>query len=145
MLHRMTERKKCRKRDCEEVRFGRLSLCRNHYKSRKRSKSEKDWYIRFTSDSRRFLDQRASKLKIEALEAYGNQCHNCGTDESSQLQLDHIEDNGLKPRLLISKGRAGSHFYRALKNLGWPNKEPYTMEVVCFDCHTTRTQKRRYQ
>lgn len=138
------ERKSCRNRGCEESRFGRLSLCRKHYKKRKRDKSEKDWYIRYTSNTRRFLAQRASQLKSEALKAYGSQCKNCGSDEASQLQLDHTEDNGLKHRLIISNGRAGSHFYRALKKLGWPNKEPYVMEVVCFDCHTTRTQKRKY-
>jgi hypothetical protein len=134
----------CRVRECRNQRYGRLSLCQDHHREKKRRNISKAWSRRVASGSRRLTSSTASSLKLEALTHYGDSCVGCGETAPGELQLDHVHTNGHQHRLLISKGRAGADFYRALKKKGWPNKEPYIMEVVCYDCHLTRTQARRY-
>jgi hypothetical protein len=136
------EKRICRVRDCENSRFGASSLCRRHRQEKKQRKISKAWSTRYASGQRKRISSTASVLKLEALTHYGDTCVGCGESEPGQLSLDHLENNGHRHRLLISRGRAGAEFYRALKKLGWPNKEPYKMETVCHDCHTTRTAER---
>jgi hypothetical protein len=138
-------RKSCRVRDCETERYGRLSLCRLHHREKKRRQISKAWSRRHQTGQKRCVSYTASDLKIEAVAAYGGSCVGCGDETAAQLQLDHIYNNGQSHRASISRGRAGADFYRALKKKGWPNKEPYVMELRCYDCHLTVTQKRRYE
>lgn len=111
-------------------------------KEKRRKRNLKKWYNRRVSGQTLRTDGKTHPLKVEAMEAYGGKCK-CGQDDVTQLQLDHVNDNGHQHRLYISKGRAGMDFYRALKKRKWPNKEPYLLEVVCFDCHVTTTADRR--
>lgn len=137
--------KPCRRRDCEEPRYGRLSLCRKHHREKKRKKHSNAWSRRLLSGERKLLSSTASQLKTEAVSAYGGCCVGCGTTDAGQLQLDHVNNNGHQHRLHISRGRAGADFYRALKKKDWPNKEPYLLQLLCHDCHTTTTAERRYE
>lgn len=76
--------------------------------------------------------------------AYGGRCVDCGCTDVAELQLDHVNDNGAAHRrgLLADNRRSGAAFYRALKKLGFPNKDPYFIEVVCRGCHGQRTKQR---
>ena len=143
-LHAGREVKPCRVKDCLHPRHGRLSLCLTHHKLKKQRKISKAWSRRYTSGQRHATSTTASSLKLEALTHYGDSCDGCGEKEPSKLQLDHTENNGHQHRLLISRGRAGADFYRALKKLGWPQKEPYLLTTLCHDCHVTTTQTRIY-
>jgi hypothetical protein len=113
-------------------------------RKKKLKKAQKAWFVRRTSGKVLRSPESSSKLKAEVMAAYGGACSRCGTEETSQLQLDHVENNGHQHRLLVSKGRAGIDFYKALKKADFPNREPYKMDVVCFDCHVTTTTERRY-
>ena len=134
--------KKCRIRNCQESRAASSSICREHSREKKQRKASKAWYSRYSAGQRKSLSCTASDLKLEALPHYGDSCVGCGESGAAQLSLDHLEGNGHQHRLLISKGRAGAEFYRALRDRGWPNAEPYLLEVACHDCHTTRTSTR---
>lgn len=137
--------KPCRVRDCEERRWGRLSLCLMHHREKKKRRVSKAWFSRLQSGERKLLNTTASPMKLEAVAAYGGSCVGCASEEASQLQLDHVKNNGHQHRLLISKGRAGADFYRALKKEGWPSGGNFPIELRCFDCHVTVTATRRYE
>ncbi len=81
---------------------------------------------------------RYPKHKDHVLKAYGEECANCSSREN--LEIHHKLNNGKQHRLLISKGRAGNDFYAALKRRGYPNREPYLLEVLCKKCHKVHTK-----
>ena len=141
----MPARTICRIRGCGALRFGNRSLCKEHHLEKKARRAGKAWYVRRTEGNEFKAPSGVTKLKLEALDAYGSVCVHCGNDDPSQLQLDHVEDNGSAHRRLISGGRAGAAFYRALKSRDWPNHEPYELETACLDCHITITTRRRYE
>jgi hypothetical protein len=83
--------------------------------------------------------------KARAVDAYGGICANCSEAELSKLELNHVNDNGKAHRMMLSKGRAGKDFYIMLRRAGYPNAEPYLLEVLCVECHriTTSINNRR--
>jgi hypothetical protein len=136
--------KPCRERGCEERRKPASSLCYEHWRAKKARRVQRQHYRRVTQREEVPVKKDVSLLKIRTFMAYGVRCAYCGTNEVARLQLDHIENNGHTHRLLISGGRAGEDFYRALEKRGFPNEEPYKMEPVCDRCHVAVTTTRRY-
>ena len=65
--------------------------------------------------------------------AYGGVCVCCGETEAKFLELDHIEGNGGKHRREI--GFTSEALYR------WAEKNnfPATLQVLCANCHTAKT------
>ena len=74
------------------------------------------------------------KLKHEAMEAFGGKCIICGASDLSKLHLTHPNGDGYQHRTLISRGRGGVAFYRALRNREW-GTDGFELVVMCISCH----------
>lgn len=93
-----------------------------------------------TYDARRYAEGRPKHrlLKLEAFAAYGGAvCICCGDEHWEFLTLDHVNGGGNAHRRSLlkvtSSGRPSSHFYGALKRLGWPSDPP--LQVMCLNCN----------
>lgn len=104
---------------------GLQSHCKECQKAaRKRIHRENKAAGRLTSNQRYYR-----RLKIEALEAYGGAaCVCCAETHLEFLGLDHVDGGGNKDR---QESGGGQHFYRRLKNEGWPSG----FRVLCHNCN----------
>lgn len=106
---------------CEQPRVDGLTVCEHH---------------------RQYQKQRNRDLKVEALNHYGGcRCADCGEDDVSLLQLDHVGGGGAQHRREIADKYGvsyakGEQFYYILKREGFP-QEP-KLEVVCPTCNIKR-------
>ena len=81
----------------------------------------------------KYMKEYNQKLKLEALQKYGEHCQCCKESWPIFLTIDHIDGKGAAHRAAIgSKDRsAGSKFYLWLKNNGYPPG----FQVLCFNCN----------
>lgn len=72
-------------------------------------------------------------IKLQILEAYGNQCVCCGEKEIDFLAIDHIDNDGNKDR---QPGRAGGgiSFYRVIIKRGFPSN----LQILCHNCNWSK-------
>ncbi len=79
--------------------------------------------------------KRRQALKLEVFDAYGgSECACCGEAHREFLTIDHVDEDGAAHRRSIPKkygGKAGSHFYRWLRDNGYPSG----FQVLCFNCN----------
>ena len=79
--------------------------------------------------------KRRRDLKLEVFKAYGgSECACCEEWRTQFLTIDHTDGNGAKHRRSLPKkygGKAGSHFYRWLRDQGYPKG----YQVLCFNCN----------
>lgn len=73
---------------------------------------------------------RNRRLKIAAIQHYGNQCACCGEQTLEFLAIDHLNSGGNKHRQKIGCV-GGVSFYRWLKNHNWPSG----FRVLCHNCN----------
>lgn len=76
-----------------------------------------------------------SRVRLQALAAYGGKCVCCGEDRHQFLQLDHPNRDGAAVRTSLGRGRngaAGRLTYADLRRRGWPEGE---VRVLCANCH----------
>jgi hypothetical protein len=77
------------------------------------------------------------KVKLQTFEIYGGAvCACCSETELVFLTLDHINNNGAAERRDTNK--VGRHFYRWLKDQGYPPG----YQVLCFNCNSGRSLNR---
>lgn len=86
-----------------------------------------NYYQRNRATKLEVLHCRRAKLKVEILDAYGNECILCGETQREFLSLDHINGGGTVERYEL--GRKGTNFYAYLKRQGWP-------DGYCTLCHS---------
>lgn len=79
---------------------------------------------------------RRRKLRLEFLEAYGNQCACCGEREEAFLTLEHKNRDGHAHRKEV--GHTSSQVINDLKKRGWP-KDNY--EILCFNCNRAQWER----
>lgn len=95
------------------------------------------------SEKRKRIEQRKNrKLKQAALDTYGGPvCVGCGEDTFEILEIDHINNNGgAHRRELFGHNKGGccsSHFYRWLRDNGWPDG----YRVLCPTCNKKSHRK----
>jgi len=101
-------------------------LCWNH--NRLKYVNERSFsLIGGKAEVSRLCNARVKRLVINQ---YGGQCQFCGETNIDVLTIDHV--NGGGRRHLRSIGRkAGSSFYRWLRDNGFPNG----FRVLCFNCN----------
>jgi hypothetical protein len=78
-------------------------------------------------------------LKLEAINAFGGRCIHINngiqcpkniTDNPEEMELSHPNGDGDAHRDLISKGRKGYYFYRALQKIGYDTGK-FVVQVMC--------------
>lgn len=107
-------------------------LCMN-CQSIKRIENKECCHISHKSPKNIIINQRNynRKLKKEVILHYGNKCIECKYDDNIEaLQLDHINNNGSKHKII-----AGKSIYKYLKKNNYPNKEPFLLQVLCANCN----------
>jgi hypothetical protein len=78
------------------------------------------------------IAQKHRKLKDEAYNFYGGyKCVCCGITEPTMLTLDHVDGGGTRHKKEIGRGY---HYYRWLKNNGFPTK----LQVMCYNCNSSK-------
>ena len=86
---------------------------------------------KWAENNRELIRQRANaknaEIRIDVLQAYGNQCACCGEKEPKFLAIDHINGGGNKHRQSVG---ASSTFYRWLKR----NDYPEGYQILCHNC-----------
>lgn len=96
----------------------------------------------FAERQRKLNRTRYWRLKLEVFSHYGGaRCFQCGESDLSQLELHHVNGDGLEHRAMCglhprgrhSKQPSGDRFYRALKKAGFPSGPP--LQVLCRSCH----------
>ncbi len=101
-------------------------LCHNcNFKYGRREQPKKSIYSDEYCEKLR-LDRVA--FKISVLQAYGNCCACCGTDDTDVLSIDHVDGGGTKHRRKIGFGNA---IYKWLRK----NKFPSGYRVLCLNCN----------
>lgn len=91
----------------------------------------------------------SSRVKLDALSHYGGcRCIDCGSTNSRDLELDHVDGDGKYHRAILAYGTnrrgtvsCGADFYARLKSMGYP-KQP-VLVVRCKRCHRTKTAYER--
>lgn len=73
------------------------------------------------------------RVRLEAIDHYGNKCACCGENEEAFLALDHINGGGNKHR---RENKIGLLSY-------WVRKEGYPdgFQVLCHNCNQAKTQR----
>ena len=96
----------------------------------------KAYYRKHLEKHRAYGRQQHLKLKQEVFAAYGGKCVCCGETELHFLTIDHIHGGGrAHMKSLGNKGKAGSNFYRWLRNAGYPRDK---FQLLCQNCNTGR-------
>jgi mannosyltransferase OCH1-like enzyme len=82
-------------------------------------------------DYGRILWQRT---KERVFEAYGHRCAKCGFSDKRALQLDHVQDDGYKHRIIHSTGRKSNKtqaaWYDAMRHY-----QPDRYQILCANCN----------
>lgn len=78
-----------------------------------------------------YRKQRARRLRLAALAAYGSKCACCGLDNEWFLSIDHVENNGADHRRETGMKGSGDHLYRWLAK----NSYPPGFQVLCYNCN----------
>ena len=103
-------------------------------------KWDKDHHQEMLEAKRRYR----RKLKLEAINAYGGKCVDCGESNLDLLEADHPNGNGNIDRdALFHYGHSspgGWNFYLKLKKLGYP---PGRIVIRCEKCHTENRHPER--
>jgi hypothetical protein len=73
------------------------------------------------------------ELRLEVLEAYGNQCVCCEEKEKVFLAIDHVNDDGHEHRRKLGS-RSSNATFRWLKK----NAYPPTFQILCFNCNEAK-------
>ncbi len=77
--------------------------------------------------------ERNERLRLQALDHYGNECVHCGLTDKRFLEFDHIDNDGQNQRKV--HGRQ-SQLYRYLIN-----NKPDDIQILCSNCNK---RKRRH-
>lgn len=95
---------------------------------------------------RKYKEEKWASLKLEAINTFGGQCAHIdengirclknSIDDLDELELSHPNGDGNEHRNLISDGRKGYRFYRALKRRNW-NTDGYVIKVMCKSHHSS--------
>lgn len=72
-------------------------------------------------------------IKLQILNAYGNECACCGENEIDFLALDHINNDGHKDRRRGNSG-GGISFYRKVIKNGFPSN----LQILCHNCNWSK-------
>lgn len=110
-----------------------------------KDKSRKDGlYLWCKECDSRYHKEKYMLLKREVIDAFGGRCsyvdkHGVRCSKNSvndlkDLELSHPNGDGDAHRSLISNGRTGSSFYRALKKQNW-NTDGFDVVVMCKSHH----------
>lgn len=134
-------------RECKRIR-GRASYRRNrekrlasvkaYYEANRSAKLEyaKKWHQENLDRVNVYRKKTALKLRSDVFEAYGGKCLCCGETTLLFLTIDHIDGDGNRHRkkVLGSHLKAGTHFYRWLRQ----NDYPSGFRILCFNCNMGR-------
>lgn len=96
------------------------------------------YYLKRKEREKSYQQKYNQQMRIEVLGYYSNgtfKCANCGEADIIVLCIDHINGGGTQHRAEI--GCWGSHFYRWLKQQGFPKG----YQVLCCNCN----QRKRFQ
>ena len=80
-----------------------------------------------------FKRQR-SRLKDDAIKAYGGECYCCGEDNPDLLTIDHVNNDG---HILRKNSNAHKRIYKAVKREGYPP----TYRLACYTCNLGRDKE----
>ena|SRR5579872_3526492 len=84
----------------------------------------------YTTEQNREKDRR---LRQSVIEGYGGRCVCCGENNIRYLQIDHVNNDGVKHRQEI--GKAPKQMYLWLKRNGFP----VGFQILCANCHNAKT------
>lgn len=116
----------------------RLAEVKRYYQENREQKLEyaKKWARENKHRHRQYGRNGTLRLRRDVFTAYGGKCECCGIDEEMFLTIDHIDGNGNQHRkeVLGSHLMAGTHFYRWLRQNGYPEG----FRVLCFNCNMGR-------
>lgn len=114
-----------------------------------KGKGHSIWWRKQTVEKRRYYSllgdkpgqykrrrEKAWKIRLEMITAYGGKCVCCGIDEPLFLTLEHLNGGGREHRRRLKTHKACT-IYEELKRLGWPSE--YT--ILCYNCNSVKGQK----
>jgi len=99
----------------------------------------RDKYGRDLDNLKLWRRKRKEKLKRRAFSLLGDKCRICGYSDFRALQIDHINNDGVKERQ-IRKSNPPAFFNRILKSI--KNKEG-KYQLLCANCNTIKELERR--
>ena len=98
---------------------------------------------RLNAKERERSRKKRPKLKLEVLAYYGLgvcQCVICGESRVDCLSIDHIANNGQEHRRTLTSRYKGSHFYKYLKDNGYPDG----YQTLCMNCQWVKKAEHQH-
>lgn len=95
---------------------------------RESSKKYREEHPELNSTEQSKISQK--KLRLEALEAYGNKCSCCGESTFEFLHFDHVNNDGAQQRRELNASKSNSKILRWARDNGWPN----SLQILCHNC-----------
>lgn len=107
----------------------------NPAKSSEYAKAYRDKYPERAKEASKARAARNRKILKEIVMAVysGGRCACCGETEISFLTIDHVDGGGQKHRKEV--GKAGSPFYKWLKDNGFPGG----FQALCANCNQSKS------
>lgn len=107
------------------------------YRSENREKSNKHQKI-YRIKNKEIVNKKsqeyAQRLKKAVYDFYGNKCACCSLEESSVLQIDHVNNDGYKDRDKRGRKIAGAPLYLRIAKQGFPN----IYQILCANCNFSK-------
>lgn len=101
-------------------------------KERDKNYRKKIGRVVYLLNARRANKIHNTKLKTEAIAAYGSRCACCGEDTPEFLTIDHVHGDGRSHRREVGRGHG---IYRWLKKHGYPKDR---FQLLCFNCNCAK-------